>query len=134
MNSEHPLQSLVRTAMQQLKETVSVNTAMGEPVVVPDGTVIIPVCKVSYGFVAGGSEMGCNGPASRPLGGGTGGGVSVTPTAFLVLGKTGVQTISLEQDNSLYGALLDVAPKLLEKLQAILRQYAEKPEAVNDDR
>ncbi|MFE5323854.1 GerW family sporulation protein [Paenibacillus sp. NPDC056579] len=136
MPSEHPLHSFVQTAMQQLKETVSVNTAVGDPVVAPDGSIIIPVCKVSYGFVAGGSELGMYSrehlEAGKPFGGGTGGGVSVTPLAFLIIGKNGVQTVSLEQGNSLYGKMLDLAPQLLDKLQAILLQYTEKPGAASD--
>lgn len=126
--AEHPLQAFVRTALEQLKETVHVNTTLGEPVAAPDGSFIIPVCKVSFGFVAGGSELGLHGQeyaksGSMPFGGGTGGGVSVTPLAFLIIGKTGVQTVTLENSSNVINKILEVAPHLVDKIQSIISQY-----------
>ncbi|WP_282936278.1 GerW family sporulation protein [Paenibacillus sp. RC67] len=125
--SEHPLQSFIRTAMEQLKETVNVNTTMGEPVVAPDGTLIIPVCKVSFGFASGGSEFGHHSQdytkTEMPFGGGTGGGVSVTPLAFLIIGHAGVQTITLENSSNIYSKMLELAPQLLDKLQSLISQH-----------
>lgn len=124
---EHPLQSFIRTAMEQLKETVNVNTTMGEPIVAPDGTLIIPVCKVSFGFASGGSEFVQKGHdysgTEMPFGGGTGGGVSVTPLAFLIIGHAGVQTVTLENNSNLYSKILDLAPQLLDKLQSLINQH-----------
>ncbi|TDF93034.1 GerW family sporulation protein [Paenibacillus piri] len=115
--SEHPLQAFVQTAMEQLKEMVNVNTTIGQPVSAPDGTLIIPVCKVSYGFAAGGNNL------SESFGGGTGGGVSVTPLAFLIIGKTGVQTVCLGDSSNIYNKMLDMAPHLLDKLQSLINHY-----------
>ena len=55
--SEHPIQGLMATAMQSIKEMVDVNTIVGDPVETSDGTVIIPISKVGFGFAAGGSEF-----------------------------------------------------------------------------
>ena len=52
---EHPIGSLMDTTMEKIKEMIDVNTIIGEPITSPDGTLIIPVSKVSYGFAAGGS-------------------------------------------------------------------------------
>ena len=52
--SEHPINGLMQTAMQSIKDMVDVNTIVGEPVESKDGTVIIPISKVSFGFGAGG--------------------------------------------------------------------------------
>ena len=95
--SDHPIQGLMTTAMENLKEMIDVNTIIGDPVETPDGSVILTVSKVGFGFAAGGSEfvlrMACTSnrrkPRSReskhPFGGGSGGGVSITPIAFLIV-------------------------------------------------
>lgn len=54
---EHPIQGLMTTAMESLKDMVEVNTIIGDPIESPDGSVIIPVSKVGFGFAAGGSEF-----------------------------------------------------------------------------
>src|SRR6478672_3790898 len=55
--NEHPIQGLMQTAMENLRDMVDVNTIIGSPVETPDGQVIIPVSKVGFGFAAGGSEF-----------------------------------------------------------------------------
>ncbi len=47
---EHPIGNLMDTTMKKIKEMVDVNTIVGEPITAPDGTLIIPVSKVTYGF------------------------------------------------------------------------------------
>jgi len=54
--AEHPIKSLMSTAMENLKEMIDVNTIIGDPVETPDGSVILTVSKVGFGFAAGGSE------------------------------------------------------------------------------
>ena len=54
--SEHPIESLMKTTMENLKAMVDVNTVVGDPVETEDGTVIVPVSRVSFGFVAGGGD------------------------------------------------------------------------------
>ena len=57
MNENHPLESLLNTAMNSLRQMIDVNTIMGDPIEAPDGTVIIPISRVCFGFAAGGSEF-----------------------------------------------------------------------------
>lgn len=124
--AEHPIQGLMQTAMENLKEMVDVNTIVGDPVETPDGSVILPISKVGFGFAAGGSEFDYetgdkeNSGKEMPFGGGSGGGVSITPVAFLVVGKTGIKTIPLEGTNHLYDRIMDMAPQFLEKMQAMM--------------
>ena len=92
---EHPIQSLIKTSMESIKEMVDVNTVVGDAVETQDGTVIIPVSRVCFGFAAGGSEFDVKtskendkGEKSKlPFGGGSGAGVSVQPMAFMVVGQ-----------------------------------------------
>lgn len=123
--AEHPIQGLMQTAMENLKEMVDVNTIVGDPVETPDGSVILPISKVGFGFAAGGSEFEYEpakepGAKEMPFGGGSGGGVSITPVAFLVVGKNGIKTIPLEGSNHLYDKIMDMAPQFLEKMQSMM--------------
>lgn len=54
---EHPIGNLMNTTMEKIKEMIDVNTIIGDPITSPDGTLIIPVSKVSYGFASGGSDL-----------------------------------------------------------------------------
>ena len=63
--SEHPIQGLMTTAMESLKEMIDVNTIIGDPVETPDGSVILTVSKVGFGFAAGGSEFKLDGSQSQ---------------------------------------------------------------------
>lgn len=55
--SEHPIEKLMDTAMSNIKSMVDVNTIVGDAVETPDGSVIIPISRVSFGFAAGGGEL-----------------------------------------------------------------------------
>lgn len=122
--SEHPIQGLMTTAMENLKGMTEVNTIIGEPIESPDGSFIIPVSKVGFGFAAGGSEFssGQDDSDSLPFGGGSGGGVSITPIAFLILGKHGIKMVHMDQQTHLYEKMLNQAPQVVEKLQKVLKE------------
>ncbi|GAE25841.1 sporulation protein [Halalkalibacter wakoensis JCM 9140] len=122
--TDHPIQGLMKTAMENLKEMVDVNTIVGDPVETPDGSVIMPVSKVGFGFAAGGSEFVIEQRGTEehthPFGGGSGGGVSITPIAFLVVNSEGVKMVHLDSNTHLYEKLLDFAPQVVEKIQQML--------------
>jgi len=82
--SSHPIEGLMKTAMQSIKEMVDVNTVVGDAVETNDGTVIIPVSQVVCGFAAGGGDYElANGSGKElPFAGGSGAGVSVKPVGF----------------------------------------------------
>ena len=141
---EHPIQGLMKTAMENLKEMVDVNTIVGEPVETPDGSVILPISKVGFGFAAGGSEFKMSDEDNRDrerqslnqgdnaFGGGSGGGVSITPVAFLVVGKTGVQLLPLDSQTHIYERLIDLAPQIMEKIQNSFKKKNEPQETKNN--
>lgn len=126
MPESHPIEGLMKTAMESIREMVDVNTVVGEPVETPDGTVIIPVSRVACGFVAGGGDFAAgqedtqNGDmAAKPaFGGGSGAGVSVKPIGFLVVGNGQVRLLPVD-GNMLADRLLDVAPQLLAQIQSM---------------
>ena len=129
--ADHPIQGLMTAAMENLKAMVDVNTIIGDPVETPDGSVILTVSKVGFGFAAGGSEFMLNGDSNgdgqgqskgQPFGGGSGGGVSITPIAFLVVNSNGVKMVHLDESTHLYEKLLDLAPQAVEKIQQMFNQ------------
>ncbi|KJS16730.1 MAG: sporulation protein [Peptococcaceae bacterium BRH_c4b] len=118
----------MKTAMESIKEMVDVNTVVGDPVETPDGTVIIPISRVACGFGAGGGEFESQGQGDGGqeeqapfFGGGSGGGVSVQPVGFLVVGQGQIRLLPVDS-NVIYDRLLDVAPQLLAQLQSMCRR------------
>ncbi|MBC8081117.1 MAG: GerW family sporulation protein [Gorillibacterium sp.] len=130
--SEHPIQGLMKTAMEQITEMVNVNTIVGDPIETGDGDVIMPISRVNFGFAAGGSNFGNDNDiligeeakkaaVSLPFGGGSGGGVSITPIAFLVVGKTGVKIVPLDNQTHLFERLIDSAPQVVDRIQSLFQ-------------
>lgn len=124
--ADHPIETLMKTAMENIKDMIDVNTIVGDPVETPDGSVIMPVSRVSCGFAAGGADYQPNGGSHKeeqplPFGGGSGGGVSVRPVGFLVVGQNNVRLLPVD-GNPVAERLIDLAPNLLERLQVIMKQ------------
>ena len=113
--------------MQRIKDMVDSNTIIGEPITMADGTLILPVSKVSFGFASGGSDF----PSKTPkelFGGGSGAGVSISPIAFLVVKDGNVRMIQLaSQDASTADRIINALPETLDKLQELFKK--DKPGA-----
>lgn len=128
---DHPIQGLMKTAMESLKEMVEVNTIVGDPVETPDGSVIIPISRVTFGFAAGGSEFettdenqqpaGNKEKNNLPFGGGSGGGVTLQPVAFLVVGQGQVRLLPVD-NNLLLDRLIDLTPQVINQIQSMLKK------------
>lgn len=119
--AEHPIQSLMKTSMESIKDMVDVNTIVGDPVETPDGTVIIPISRVTFGFAAGGGnyeiEEISDSKGEPSFGGGSGAGVSVRPVGFLVCSpNNGIRFMPVE-GNALYDRIIDVIPDLVNRMQ-----------------
>ena len=86
---KHPIETIMSTTMENIRDMIDVNTVVGDAVTPAEGTVIIPISRVSFGFVAGGGEYGLKTPQPAandlPFAGGTGAGVTVQPMGFLVV-------------------------------------------------
>ena len=132
--SEHPIESLMMTAMSSIQDMVDVNTIIGEPIETMNGITIIPISKVSFGFAAGGSEF--SGETIKeynkrdkdeeieyklPFGGGAGAGVSINPVAFLVVQNGNVKLMPIDHDSCI-DKLLDYVPDLFQKLSEMFNK------------
>ncbi|OPX43650.1 putative spore protein YtfJ [Ruminiclostridium hungatei] len=131
--SDHPIEGLMTTAMQSIKEMVDVNTIVGDAVQAPDGTVIIPISKVSFGFAAGGGDYSTEGGASGegekklPFAGGSGAGVSINPVAFMVCGQNHIKLLPVNVNSSVE-KILDMVPDLIEKANEVLKEKMSRKE------
>ncbi|PKM89011.1 MAG: sporulation protein YtfJ [Firmicutes bacterium HGW-Firmicutes-12] len=123
-DQQHPIEGLMKTAMESIKEMTDVNTVVGDAVEAPDGTVIIPISRVSCGFAAGGSEFSGltenQDKTSHPFGGGSGAGMSVQPVGFLVVGQGQVRLMPVDGHNTYLERLVDMAPQVIDKIQSML--------------
>lgn len=131
MEKEHPIESLMVTAMSSLESMVDVNTIVGDIVTTSDGTVIIPVSKVCFGFAAGGSEFNTNKlnkyseTAKLPFGGGSGAGVSIAPMAFLVV-KDGYTNLLTLNNTTPLDKLIELVPDLMNKINDFINKSVDK--------
>lgn len=123
--SEHPIQGLMKTAMESIKDMIDVNTIIGDAVETPDGTVIIPISRVAFGFAAGGGDYepddgGNKNSAPHPFGGGSGAGVSVKPVGFLVCSpSTGVRFMPVHGP-VIVDRIVDMVPQVINKIQEMI--------------
>ena len=131
----HPIESLMRTTMESIRDMVDVNTIVGDAVQAQDGSVIIPISRVSFGFASGGSEFGCNkgheSALKYPFGGGAGAGVSVKPVAFLVIKNDIVRLLSIEHDNT-YDKIIDSIPQIMDTIKGMIKPRENKNNNQND--
>ncbi len=121
-NKQHPLQDVMNTAMQNIKDMIDVNTIIGDPITAPNGTLVIPVSRVGVGFASGGSDFNSKTSNEKTnFGGGSGAGVSISPIAFLVITAKGDVTILPLDNSSLSGIdrLVGSVPGVIEQVKGI---------------
>ena len=135
--AEHPIQGLMKTAMESIKGMVEVNTIVGDAVETSDGTVIIPISRVAFGFAAGGGDYESDEvKTEHPFGGASGAGISVKPVGFLVCSpSSGVRFMSVE-NNLFYDRLIDMVPQIVNKFESMFtgnnNEDAEHEEELED--
>ena len=130
MTDKHPIEGVMGISMDKIHEMTDVNTIIGEPITSPDGTIIIPVSKVSFGFVSGGSDLPSQAPKDI-FAGGSGAGITIKPVAFIVVQRDG-EVKMLELGASGGGALegiINGAPELIAKVKEMFGKKGDGEEA-----
>ncbi|MHC6179469.1 GerW family sporulation protein [Clostridium sp. JNZ X4-2] len=125
----HPIENLLKSTMENLKEMIDVNTIVGDAVESKDGSLVIPISKVSFGFASGGSEFDLQhddiSKPDYPFGGGSGAGVTVKPVAFLVTKGESVRLLSLNQNNTCE-KIVDSIPQIMDLLHGMMPSKCKK--------
>lgn len=136
MEARHPIESIMETTMESIRDMIDVDTVIGEAILTQDGSTIIPISRVSFGFVAGGGEYRC-GTARQlqadscnrmPFAGGTGAGVTVQPIGFLVSGESSVRMLPA-QLSAPADRMIELVPQLLCEIKNMLRLKNEQTAA-----
>ncbi len=128
----HPIEGLMTTAMENIKDIVDVNTIVGDAVETKEGTVIIPISRVNLGFAAGGAEYNLEVEDGREakngkdnFGGGSGGAIMLQPMAFLVVKEEQVRLLPVN-NNAVIERLINIAPELIDKLKCSFQTGVKK--------
>ena len=125
------LPNMLESTIAKIREMVDVNSVIGTPITTPDGVTIIPVSKVSVGFGGGGSDFVSKNvnKQENPFGGGAGGGVKVTPIAFLIIKEGSVRMLPVAAPaNTTADRLVEMVPDVLDKVSAFIDSHTKKPE------
>ena len=112
----HPIHLFMEKSLENFKKMIDVNTIIGDAVETKNGTIIIPVTKVSYGFAAGGSDYGTKKEEDYPFGGGSGGGVTIYPIGFLIVSPTDTK-FQLVDRHAIWERLIDEFPEIAAKIK-----------------
>lgn len=133
--SEHPINGMMGVTLDKIKEMVDVDTIIGNPITAPDGTIVIPVSKVTYGFGSGGSDI----PSKKAeqtknfFGGGSGAGVTISPIAFLVISDGNVRLLQISPFNNTTDRLVGMIPDVVDKVTSIVKKAKEDKKDKKDD-
>ena len=141
LSDKHPIEGLMASALKGLKEIIDVNTIVGNPITTPEGNLIMPISKVALGFGVGGSEFPKNkkligenpDEANNLFGGGTGGGLSLTPVGFLVVGNGKIRMVPVSEENSIYDRIIDAVPTAIDKVSEFVSSARAGSKVVADE-
>ena len=125
---EHPINNLMSTVMENIKGMIDVNTIIGDPVETSNGTMIIPISKVGFGFAAGGSDIPTKNQGDKPFGGGSGAGVSISPIGFLVVTNDQIKMVPVSSGNTPIDKLVDYIPVAIDKVNGMIKKNKEENE------
>ena len=123
------LPNMLENTITKIREMIDVNSVVGDPITTPDGVTIIPVSKVSVGFGGGGSDFVSRNvnKQDNPFGGGAGGGVKVTPIAFLIVKDGTVRMLPVATPaNTTADRLVEMVPDVLDKVSAFIDSHTKK--------
>lgn len=118
---EHPIQQLINDAMGKMREIVDSNTVIGTPITTREGTTILPVSKISFGFVSGGTDF-ANEKQKDLFGGAASSGASITPVGFLVIKGDSVKLIQLAENGRAVDRVLNMVPEVLDKVEGLFQK------------
>lgn len=113
MSDPTKLEALVKSAMQKAREVAESETVVGKPIIAPDGTMIVPVSKVSFGVASGGTDLGQD---KNGFGGGSGAGITISPLAFVVIRNGETKLLQLTNNTPYQNAMVNVIPEVVDKI------------------
>ena len=116
---ETPVNKIMESTLEKMREMVDVSTIIGEPMTTGD-TTLIPVSKVTYGFTSGGTDLPSK-QTKELFGGAGGGGISITPVAFIVIQDSKVRLMQINNYTSSADRAIAMIPELVDKVSELLQ-------------
>lgn len=115
--NQHAINSAFTEVLKNVKEVADANTIIGEAIEVGEGTKIIPVSKVMFGFASGGTDFDSKRNKGQVhFGGGSGSGVTVQPVCFLVVKNGNVSVLDVAQNITAVERTISAVPDVVSKL------------------
>lgn len=125
--SQHPIEGLMDVTLEKIKSMVDSNTIIGNPINMADGTMILPVSKVTFGFASGGSDFPTK-TSKELFGGGSGAGVSISPIAFLVVHEGNVRLLQLSDTSNSLDRAIGMMPEMVDKVSDLFSKKEKNSE------
>lgn len=117
--NQTPINEMLGISMDKIKEMADVSSIIGDPIKLDDGTTIIPISKVSYGFASGGSDIPSKSDKNL-FGGGAGAGISIKPEGFLVISNGQAKMVSMTSGNDPISSVLNSVPEAVDKIAGFI--------------
>jgi sporulation protein YtfJ len=124
--ADNKVSEMLFGASENFRGMIDANSVIGEPITMDDGTLIVPISKVSFGFGGGGSEFDSKNTTDTRFGGGMGGGASVKAEAFLVINNGSVRLIPMGAESSPIDKVIDLVPEIIGKVNGFISSRKEK--------
>lgn len=133
MEKQHPIDDLMSTTMQKLREIADVNTIVGKPIQAGNVT-IIPISRLTVGFASGGSDFVSKNQkpeADNSFGGGSGAGMNLSPVAFLIVKGDTVKLMPVSPPAATtVDRVVEMVPEVVDKVT----DFIEKQQAKGQDK
>lgn len=117
--NQTPISELLGISMEKIREMADVNAIIGDPIKLDDGTTIIPISKVSYGFASGGSDIPSKSDKSL-FGGGAGAGISIKPEGFLVVSNGNAKMVNISSSSDPISSVINSVPGVVDKISEFI--------------
>ena len=130
---DNKIEAMTKNTLEKIKEAVNADMIIGKPITSENGTVVIPVSKLSYGFAGGGSDFTSEKNKDKDLfGGGSGAGVNITPVAFLVISEGDVKLLQVESFTGALDRIISMTPDIIDKIGNYIKKRKNKDK--NDEK
>lgn len=117
------LKDIMGVTLDKIKEMVDVDTIIGKPITTQDGSTIIPISKISYGFASGGSDLPKKTKEVDLFAGGSGAGVSMQPLGFLVISSNGeVKLLEMSMNANKENVIINKIPDMVDKIADLIKK------------
>ena len=113
--SNKNVEGLMGVSVDKIRGMVDADTVVGTPINLADGTTLIPVSKISYGFASGGSDLPSKSNAEL-FGGGAGAGINITPVAFISIKDGSINILPITDKPAAADRVVSMVPEMVDKL------------------